>query len=63
MTTDPMLLLAQQHSRELQAEARRHALVRLARCCQPSALRRAVSSARDAVAARLPHRGTDACCA
>ncbi len=63
MTTDPTLLLAQQHSRELQAAARQHALVRLARCCQPSTLHRALTSARDAVAARLPHRSADACCA
>ena len=57
MTSDPMMLLSQARLRELQDDARRQALVRLATCCRPSALRAALTR----LAQRRP--ALDVCCA
>lgn len=61
MTTDPLLLLATARARELQADARREALVRLVTCCRPSTVRSALTAA-VARARRLVAR-RDPCCA
>ena len=57
MLEDTTLLLAAERQRALQAEARRRTLVRIASCCRPTALRRAVA------AWQARHRTTAACCA
>lgn len=51
------LLIAAERQRALRAEARQQALVRLASCCRPSALRRAIAAWQDS------HRPAVACCA
>ena len=56
MTPDPILVLSTSRLHELQDEARRHALARIATCCRPSAVR--------ATLARLAaRRRAAACCA
>ncbi len=47
MTVDPLLLLVQEHQDDLRAQARRDRLVRLVRCCRPSAVGRALRRWRD----------------
>lgn len=42
MTSDPLLLLVQEHQDDLRAQARRDRLARLVRCCRPSAVSRAL---------------------
>ncbi len=46
MTSDPFLLVHAARTAELRAQARRDALVRIATCCRPSALRRTLAQAR-----------------
>ena len=61
MTTDPVLFLAAARAQELRADARRHALVRLATCCRPSAVRTALAATADRVRRVVVRR--DVCCA
>ena len=58
MTPDPVLLLSATRLRELHEEAHRHALVRLATCCRPSALRAALTRLTEHRRGRA-----EACCA
>lgn len=53
----PTLMVAAERQRELRAEASRRALIRLATCCRPSALRRAVTTWQQR------HRPAAPCCA
>lgn len=63
MTTDPMMLLATARAEELQADARRHALVRLVTCCRPSALRMTAQAVRERLRALVRRDATAPCCA
>ena len=57
MLEDTTLLLAADRQRALHAEARQRTLARIASCCRPTALRRAVAGWQER------HRTTAACCA
>jgi hypothetical protein len=56
MLEDTTLFLAAERQRALHAEARRRTLVRIASCCRPTPLRRAIT------AWQVRHRATAACC-
>jgi hypothetical protein len=53
----PSMMIAAERQRELRAEAGRRALVRLATCCRPGALRRVLT------AWQQRHQPVSACCA
>lgn len=57
MIEEPTMVIAAERRRALRAEARQQALVRLASCCRPSTLRRAVAAWQER------HRPAAACCA
>ena len=57
MLEQATLLIAAERHRPLRAEARQHALARIASCCRPTALRRA------AAAWVERHRSATPCCA
>lgn len=59
MSPDLMLLLATVRRQELQADARRHDLLRLATCCRPSVLRARLRALR----ARIGELLDEPCCA
>ena len=65
-TIDPLMLLAAGRMRDLQDDARRHALARIATCCRPSALRAALHTVLRAARRRLTAprgAGDRVCCA
>ncbi len=57
MLEQATMLIAAERQRALRAEARQHALARIASCCRPTALRRAVAAWVER------HRSPAACCA
>lgn len=57
MIEQATMLIAAERQATLHAEARQRALVRLASCCRPSALRRAITAWKES------HVAADVCCA